>query len=302
MKMMKIALLLLIYVVAGFAQVHTDPLNGNVGIGITDPAAKLDVNGSLITRGILRTSISDANIGGTIEIQNLAKTENGTATMWRIYNMSGAYGNSLQFWAYDNLSCNGGLCNSRLTLLDNGNMGIGTSTPGYKLEVNGDVALPHTGKILSSSDGGNHITLHNGNGLMKLATGGQDRMVIEYTGNVGIGTSVPTEKLSVKGKVRAQEVKVEASNWPDYVFEKGYQLSSLAEIEKQINFNGHLPGMPSAKEAEENGIELGVMNNLLLKKVEELTLHLIKKDKEIDALKKMEKRLAALERTISKKK
>jgi hypothetical protein len=46
-----------------------------------------------------------------------------------------------------------------------------------------------------------------------------------------------------------------------------------------------LPEVPSAEEAEKNGIELGEMNKLLLKKIEELTLHLIEQDKEIKAMK-----------------
>ncbi|WP_199562620.1 hypothetical protein [Pedobacter chinensis] len=128
------------------------------------------------------------------------------------------------------------------------------------------------------------------------------KFLVDKSGNVGIGTLAPTEKLSVKGKIRAQEVKVEASNWPDYVFEEGYKAETLKELESYIKENKHLPEIPSAKEMEENGIELGEMNKLLLKKIEELTLHLIEKDKEITALKQMEQRLAALERTITKKK
>lgn len=115
----------------------------------------------------------------------------------------------------------------------------------------------------------------------------------EISGNVGIGTATPNEKLAVNGKIRAKEIKVEASNWPDYVFEKGYKIVQLEELERYIQANKHLPEIPSAKEVESNGIELGQMNKILLKKVEELTLMLIdqnKKNKEyersIDELKK----------------
>ncbi len=100
-------------------------------------------------------------------------------------------------------------------------------------------------------------------------------------GNVGIGTTNPTEKLSVNGKIRAKEIKVETANWPDYVFEDDYPMLSLAEIEKYIKTNKHLPEMPSSTEAEANGIALGELNKLLLKKIEELTLHLIEKDKQL---------------------
>ncbi|MNW92953.1 hypothetical protein D3C86_223100 [compost metagenome] len=92
--------------------------------------------------------------------------------------------------------------------------------------------------------------------------------------------------MSVKGNIRAQEVKVETANWPDYVFEDDYQLPSLTETATFIEKNKHLPGVPKAAEVAEDGLSLGEMNKILLKKVEELTLHMIDKDKRIEALEK----------------
>ncbi|NQX41297.1 hypothetical protein SAMN05421820_107161 [Pedobacter steynii] len=106
-----------------------------------------------------------------------------------------------------------------------------------------------------------------------------ERMRIDVNGNIGIGTPSPREKLSVNGNIRAREVKVEAGNWPDYVFAKDYKMESLKELEAYILKHQHLPEIPSAKEVEKEGISLGVMNKLLLQKIEELTLHLIEKDK-----------------------
>lgn len=105
-------------------------------------------------------------------------------------------------------------------------------------------------------------------------------------GNIGIGTLTPTEKLSVKGNIRAKEVKVETANWPDYVFNDDYKRRSLSELEDFILLNKHLPDMPTAVEAEKDGIELGDMNKKLLKQQEEFVLHLIDKDKEIKCLKR----------------
>jgi hypothetical protein len=103
-------------------------------------------------------------------------------------------------------------------------------------------------------------------------------------GNVGIGTTTPNEKLAVNGKIRAIEIKVESANWPDYVFEKDYALPTLNHIEAYIKQYKRLPEMPSAKEVAANGIELGEMNKLLLKKQEELTLLLIEQNKQLQQL------------------
>lgn len=116
-------------------------------------------------------------------------------------------------------------------------------------------------------------------------------------GNVGIGITNPGEKLSVNGNIRAKEVKVEASNWPDYVFEEGYKVETLKGLESYIKTNKHLPDMPSAKEVETNGIAVSEMLKLQQKKIEELTLYLIEKDKKIDAL---IKRMEVLEADKSK--
>jgi len=110
------------------------------------------------------------------------------------------------------------------------------------------------------------------------------------TGDMGIGTTdTKGYKLAVNGKIRTQEIKVEAANWPDYVFAKDYKLLSLKETEQHIKEKGHLPGIPSAEEVKANGVDLGEMNIKLLKKIEELTLHLIEIKKELDTLKKLKK-------------
>jgi len=88
------------------------------------------------------------------------------------------------------------------------------------------------------------------------------------------------------GLLQAKEVKVTLSGWPDYVFGEDYKLMSLDETEKFINENGHLPGVPSAQEVEEEGLSLGEMNARLMQKVEELTLHVIELQKQIEELKK----------------
>jgi len=101
----------------------------------------------------------------------------------------------------------------------------------------------------------------------------------------------PGQNMKVDGRIKCQSLLIQ--NWllsqkaaPDYVFEKNYNLSSLSRIEKYINENGHLPEVPSAKELENNGVDMIQLNFTLLKKIEEMTLHMIRQEKEIENLKK----------------
>ncbi|MEX0314458.1 MAG: hypothetical protein AB3N18_09800 [Allomuricauda sp.] len=88
------------------------------------------------------------------------------------------------------------------------------------------------------------------------------------------------------GKLISEEVGVQLSgDWPDYVFKKDYDLPTLEKIMKHIAEKGHLPNIPSAKEVKTNGVELGEMNRILLEKIEELTLHVIRLQTEIKELK-----------------
>jgi hypothetical protein len=107
------------------------------------------------------------------------------------------------------------------------------------------------------------------------------RLVVLTNGLVGIGTANPDQKLTVKGTIHTEEVRVDMTvPGPDYVFEKNYNLLPLSELETYITQNKHLPEVPSAKEMEAEGLNLKEMNLILLKKVEELTLHLIEMKKE----------------------
>jgi uncharacterized coiled-coil protein SlyX len=131
-----------------------------------------------------------------------------------------------------------------------------------------------------------------------------DDIVIDGVGNVGMGTLIPREKLSVNGNIRAREIKVEATNWPDYVFEEGYQVGTLAALESYIKTNKHLPGMPAAKDVEVNGIAVSEMLKLQQKKIEELALHLIEKEKQLqkqeNKVNELTSKLAQQDETIQK--
>lgn len=127
-----------------------------------------------------------------------------------------------------------------------------------------------------------------------VKTNNTERLRVDSSGKVLIATQLAPAnyKLAVGGNIIAERITVKlVSNWADYVFDKDYKLPSLQEIEEYIKKHRHLPGIPSAKEVEQNGIDVGDQQSLLLQKIEELTLHLIRINKEMESLKKENKEL-----------
>lgn len=89
--------------------------------------------------------------------------------------------------------------------------------------------------------------------------------------------------LTVSGKMVAQSCYVTLNNWADDVFDPSYQVLSLPAIESFYKTNKHLPEVPSEQEVLEKGIDVGEMNRLLLKKIEELTVLMVEQDKKLSA-------------------
>ncbi|MGA6119312.1 hypothetical protein [Sphingobacterium anhuiense] len=180
---------------------------------------------------------------------------------------------------------------------------LGTPAYGINIKTNfGQSGGWSRGYNISNQDGTERLVAFGAfgkmeNGLSKInyAYIGRDYndtfMTFLPNGYVGVGTVAPKEMLSVNGNIRARQIKVETANWPDYVFSENYQLPSLKETEKFIQTNGHLPEVPKASEIEENGVDLGELNKILLKKMEEMTLYMIDKDKRIQALEETVKAL-----------
>lgn len=238
---------------------------------------------------------------------------------------------------------------SQLYLSENSNIGINTTTPTEKLEVNGNLKLGNsstgsTGSPVLIDMGGTYSNVAGANPKLKLYNDGtytfglgishgqMDYIVpasnfshafylgsslalkIAPTGSIGIGIANPdaNAKLDVEGNIFSSgkiaigtkdplkmqnyslavngnaifnKVKVQLySGWADYVFEKGYDLPTLTATENYIKLHKHLPGVPSAKEVAENGIDVGESQATLLKKVEELTLYIIEMDKQMQKL------------------
>lgn len=175
-----------------------------------------------------------------------------------------------------------------------GSLGVGTTAPAYRFDAV-DHSSGWAGRVINSQNNSAVYFSHGGGYGMHINTGnnidanryafqiyhpdGINYMYVRGDGNVGIGTGNPQEKLSVNGKIRGHEVRVEATNWPDYVFDEGYKTTSLENLEVFIMEKKHLPEIPTAAEVQANGIELGEMNKKLLKKIEELTLYVIEQNK-----------------------
>lgn len=121
-------------------------------------------------------------------------------------------------------------------------------------------------------------------GIASGATNGPHLIIARDTGRVGIGTlNLGTHQLSVGGSIHAEEVVVE-TGWADFVFEPDYPLPSLDDVRRSIRERGHLPGVPSAAEVEQQGLSLGAMQTLLMQKIEELTLYTLQQQRELDHL------------------
>ncbi len=247
--------------------------NGNVGIGTTNPEhGLLHINGNGSSKGInLWTNSGETT--SRIWIDNQKKT----------FHMSKG----------DN-PING------ITISNGGFVGIGNTSPTDKLHVSGNIRCDSrvviTGVGALDDNGGDNMKLWSV-GDLTLTSGGDssENLVIKNNGNVGIGTTTPSEKLTVKGKILCEEVEVVVNaNAPDYVFEtyyKGnselkpsYTMPTLEEVEAYTKANNHLPEVPSAEGFKKDGLELKGMSMLLLQKIEELTLYTIEQEKRIKLL------------------
>lgn len=197
---------------------------------------------------------------------------------------------------------NGSQSWSKVLLERNGKVGIGVANPEATLEIV-DVNNQNPSIFLkgNSNTYKDFRTINSSNGKMwewshRVTSEGEDFEAHHFNGSswlrvlsmtpdgaVGIGTNnTHGYKFAVAGDMIAESVRVQLQSlWPDYVFMDSYKLPSLEHTERFINENKHLPEIPSAEEIKEKGIDLGAVNAALLKKIEELTLHLIEQNKQL---------------------
>lgn len=290
---------------------YVDGPTGNVGIGTTTPEASLDVasgnirvTGTGLTAALDLTPFSPSGNDPGARIQ--ATDDGGFGAHIDIFTKpSGAVTNPLIY---------------RMRVQSDGNVGIGTTTPGSLLQVGSYVGAADR-YITVATQGGNtqrsgirlrHYNEDNGytiesderGGTLGLnildhqgsAAGASVLFIQKGSGNVGIGTTTPQSKLAVNGKITSKEVDITVSGFPDYVFREGYELMPLGEVKRYINEHGRLPKMPSEADVLANGLSLGAMNVLLVEKVEELTLQMIASEEQMAA---MRDELAALRALVT---
>ena len=253
---------------------------GNVGIGATAPIAKLSVQTGSGNYGIIHTD-------GTITVG----TYIGNSKGW----LGTKSNHPLSFFTNNS--------NEQMTLLANGNFGIGTINPLAKLHISGNAKIDGNntlefgagiaGKEVSAGKiGYQSFGTFTALDIVGAGTGANRKIKFwneggaSFSGNVGIGTDNPTYKLSVLGNIRSNEVVVE-TGWADYVFDEKYKLPLLTDVEKFIQQHKHLPNIPTAAEIEKNGLFLGDTQKRMMEKIEELTLYMIEADKRIQKLEQM---------------
>jgi hypothetical protein len=324
MKTTLITLLFTIITTHYFSQTNTLPPSGNVGIGTISPSAKLQVNGSAKIDSMLTVKDSmivnkTANLKGDLKVVGAAtfkdnatikqdlkvegtttligttvikegdfkikalgdstlpddgvlminangKVKNGGDLKSLIYaeaqpampcatDMNGGYIQTAPFWQASNNPQRMFLINTPCS--PDPRLGVGVK-PDAKL----------------------HVQLVNGSALHPL-------LIEKRISNNQNVLPYKLMELDNTGLLYAREVKVNLDSWPDYVFDEGYQLMPLSELQQFIQKNNHLPNVPSACEMEEQGINVAKSNVMLMEKVEELTLYLLQMKEQLEVQKQL---------------
>lgn len=274
------------------------PESGNVGIGTSTPTEKLDVNGNarigenMTVEGATSMQAAavaaELKVDGNINYQGATQSSDvnssvvvmdPTTKILKVMPLS-----TIHQMQYTLLTCNNNIptwasgLNKMYPTCDNANVGIGTSTPAFKLDVRG------RGNFLEGVRLGSYTTSPN-MPIQALVEG--ERSVnstapwIRMSVRNANGTNETRFRVENNGTVYCTQVNVRPPAnipIPDYVFKSDYQLMPLTELHRYVLENSHLPNIPNEKEIRMDGMNLDEMQLKLLEKVEELTLYMIELD------------------------
>lgn len=258
--------------------------DGNVGIGTTTPGTKLTVFTGSDNVGIVHSD-------GVVDVGTyLGAGLSGVNGGW----LGSISNNPLYFFTNFNWP--------QMTLLQNGNFGIGTETPHAQLQLSNQISNRRI-VLWENADNDHQYAGFGMNGLTlryqveqtasnhifyagASASTSNELMRIQGDGRVAIGGSAANNyKLTVRGSVICTDLRVQLQPFPDYVFAHDYKMLALNELENYVAANKHLPGMPTAAEVEEQEVTVGQLQLKLVEKVEELTLYVIELNKKNEQLK-----------------
>jgi len=289
-----------------------------LGLGITPGSASLHIHHQTDPRLCSDIIIVDPGFtGGGNRLLQLTTPATGSSHNNGFY---AAYSNQKEFLFKQQEAANFYIegAGGGLTIAPDGNVGIGiTPSSQTKLDVNGSFKATNaniTGTITGNALSAQSANITGAISSTKLTVNHTATTDWTYASSVYVNRNY-TKALVVKNTLSNNEVFVVYGNgvlstkkiftekieitmsamgnyWYDHVFYPDYKLRPLNELEQFIKQNYHLPEIPSAKEIEENGLDLGDMQGKLLMKVEELTLYIIEQEKQIKAL---ENRLTEIE-------